>query len=136
MAMQLELIPAQTRVESNGEGAKVDVSTSATRTFLCLLNVFDQIEQESLDVSIWGSEDGENWGTKPLLKLPQRFYRGATKMILDLTLRPSVRFIRAKWELNRWGRVAPLPMFEIGLKLVEIPAMSRITPSARVAASS
>ncbi|HXN25064.1 MAG TPA: hypothetical protein VOA41_20210 [Candidatus Dormibacteraeota bacterium] len=136
METQLELIPAQTHVEANGQGTRIDVSTSATRTFLCLLTVFDQLEQESLDVSIWGSEDGENWGTKPLLKLPQRFYRGSTKMILDLTLRPSVRFIRAKWELNRWGRVAPLPMFEIGLRLTEIPSMSRSTPGARIAALS
>jgi hypothetical protein len=135
MGMQLELIPARTRVESNGEGAKIDVIGSATRTFLCLLNISDQIEQESLDVSIWGSEDGENWGTKPLLKLPQRFYRGSTKMILDLTLRPSVKFIRAKWELNRWGRVAPLPMFEMGLRLDEIPAMGRDTPTVRAATS-
>lgn len=125
MEKQLELIATGTRVEANGEGAKLDISTSSTRTFLCLLTVSDQIEQESLDISIWGSEDGENWGTKPLLKLPQRFYRGSTKMILDLTLRPAVRFIRPRWELNRWGRVAPLPMFEIELKLTEIPAMAR-----------
>lgn len=134
--MQLELIPAGTRVEANGEGAKIEVSSSATRTFLCLLTIFDQIEQESVDVSIWGSEDGENWGTKPLLKLPQRFYRGTTKMILDLSLRHSVRFIRAKWEVNRWGRVAPLPMFEIGLKLDEVPAMDRTTPTTRAACTS
>lgn len=125
MEKQLELIPAGTRVESTGDGQKFDVSTSTTRTFLCLLTIFDQIEQESLDISIWGSEDGENWGTKPLLKLPQRFYRGSTKMILDLTLRPTVKFIRPRWELNRWGRVAPLPMFEMGLNLTEIPAMAR-----------
>ncbi len=136
METQLELIPARTRVESNSEGAKFDVSTSATRTFLCLLTVFDQIEQESLDVSIWGSADGENWGTKPLLKLPQRFYRGSTKMILDLSLRLAIKFIRAKWELNRWGRVAPLPMFEIGLSITEIPAMARTGAHARIGAGS
>src|SRR6202011_4096091 len=100
MGMQLELIAGGTRIQANGEGAKIDVSSSATRTFLCLLTIFEQIEQESVDVSIGGSEDGETWGTKPLLKLPQRFYRGNTKMILDLSLRPSVRFIRAKWEVN------------------------------------
>jgi len=26
---------------------------------------------------------------------------------LELTLVPEVNFIRAGWELNRWGRVAP-----------------------------
>ncbi len=132
MALQLELIPRGTRVESNGDGEKVDVSSSQTRTFLCTLEITDQIEQESIDVSIWISEDGEHWSTKPILKLPQRFYRGETRAVLDLALRPEVKFIRAKWELNRWGRVAPLPMFVIGLHLAEVPAMPRRTPPAPV----
>ena len=127
-SVELELIRARTRAESNGDGEKLDVSASRTRTFLCTLTITDQLEQESLDISIWGSADGENWGTKPLLKLPQRFYCGETKAILDLTPRTEVKFIRPRWELNRWGRVAPIPMFEFGLRLREIPAMIKGTP--------
>jgi hypothetical protein len=67
------------------------------------------------------------------LKLPQQFYRGKTRMVLDLTLRPEVKFIRAKWELVRWGRVAPLPMFVIGLHLAEVEPMSRATLPSQVA---
>jgi len=92
---KLDLIPANTRLETNGDGAAFDISASATRTFLCRLTLTDQIEQESLDVSIWGSADGEMWTKKPLLKLPQQFYRGTTKMILDLSLRPETKLIRA-----------------------------------------
>lgn len=126
--MKLTLIPP-TKLESNGDGSSFDISASATRTFLCLLTVTEQIEQESLDVSIYGSADGETWTKKPLLKLPQQFYCGKTKLVLDLSLRPEVKFIRARWELNRWGRGAPLPMFVAGLELVEIPPMSRETPT-------
>ena len=129
----LDLIPRDTRMEANGEGAAFDISGSATRTFLCRLTVRDQIEQESLDVSIWGSADGQTWTKKPLLKLPQQFYRGTTRLILDLSLRPDTKFIRAGWELNRWGRVAPTPMFVAGLELEEIPPMSRETPTTRIA---
>jgi hypothetical protein len=125
MPAKLDLIPQNTRLESNGDGAAFDISGSTTRTFLCMLTVTDQIEQESLDVSIYGSADGENWTKKPILKLPQQFYRGRTKLVLDLSLRPEVKFIRAHSELNRWGRGAPLPMFVAGLELVEIPAMLR-----------
>lgn len=135
MPAELALIPQNTRLEANGDGSPFDISTSATRTFLCRLAIADQIEQESLDVSIWGSPDGENWGTKPLLKLPQQFYRGITKLVLDVSLRPEVKFIRARWELNRWGRVAPTPMFVAGLDLLEIPPMSRETPTKHVAAA-
>ena len=120
-------------METNGEGAAFDISASASRTFLCRLTVTDQIEQESLDVSIWGSPDGETWTKKPLLRLPQQFYRGTTKLILDLSLRPEIKFIRARWELFRWGRVSPIPMFVAGLDLEEIPPMSRETPTARIA---
>src|SRR5436853_41886 len=136
MALQFDLIPWGTRVESNGEGEKVDISASQTRTFLCTLEIADQIEQESIDVSIWISEDGENWSTKPILKLPQQFYRGETRAVLDLAVRPEVKFIRAKWELNRWGRVAPLPMFRLGLHLQEVPAMPQQVSPASVSAGS
>jgi len=115
-------------MEANGDGEAFDVSTSSTRTFLCLLTVTDQMEQESLDVSIHGSADGATWTPKPLLKLPQQFYRGHSKMILDLSLRTKIRFIRARWELNRWGRGAPLPMFVAGLELAAVRPMSRETP--------
>ena len=120
-------------MNANGDGPAFDISRSPTRTFLCCLTVTDQIEQESLDVSIWGSAEGETWTKRPLLKLPQQFYRGTTKMILDLSLRAEIKFIRARWELNRWGRVAPTPMFVAGLELGEIPPMSRETPTTRIA---
>jgi len=126
--MKLTLIPRNTKMEANGNGDSFDVSRSSTRTFLCVLTVTDQLEQESLDVSIYGSVDGATWTSKPLLKLPQQFYRGHAKMVLDLSLRPDIKFIRARWELNRWGRGAPLAMFVAGLELTEVPPMSRETP--------
>ncbi len=127
--MKLTLIPPNTKMESNGDGASFDISASTTRTFLCLLTVTDQLEQESLDVSIYGSADGEKWTNRPLLKLPQQFYRGNAKMVLDLSIRPDIKFIRARWEVTRWGRGAPLPMFVAGLELMEVPPMSRETPA-------
>lgn len=123
MPLILSLIPAETKLESNGDGQSFDISSSEARTFLCRLTVTEQMEQESLDVSIWGSADGQDFGKKPLLKIPQQFYRGTTKMVLDISARPEVRFLRARWELNRWGRVSPTPMFVAGLQLDEIPAM-------------
>ena len=129
MAMELDLIPAGTRLTENGEAQSHDVSASTTRTFLCTMLISDQIEQESIDISIWGSADGHDWGTNPLHMMPQRFYRGETRQVLDLTLKPDIRFIRAKWELVRWGRVAPHPMFAVGLHLSEVPAFARQIPA-------
>ena len=132
MALRFSLIPVNSKLEANGDGSAVEISSSESRTFFCSLTVSEQIEQESLDVSIWGSPDGQEFGKKPLLKMPQQFYRGTTKMVLDLSLRAEVKFLRAKWELNRWGRVAPTPMFVATLDLEEVTPMSRETPTRRV----
>jgi hypothetical protein len=86
------------------------------------LEVSEQIEQESIDMWIFVSADGETWPAKPFLMLPQQFYKGRTRLLLDLTMHPEVRFIRAHWELNRWGRVAPTPMFVISFTLEEVSA--------------
>jgi hypothetical protein len=134
--LKLSLIPAETKLVANTDGESFDISSSASRTFLCVLKISDQIEQESLDVSIWGSADGQDFGKKPLLKLPQQFYRGTTKIVLDLCFRQEVNFLRAKSELNRWGRVAPTPMFVASLDLEEIPPMSRDTPTKRAVLAS
>jgi hypothetical protein len=127
MAMELDLIRAGTRLTENGDGEARDISTSKTRTFLCVMDITDQIEQESVDLSIWGSADGQEWGKMPQLKMPQRFYRGETRQILDLSMKPEIRFVRVRWELARWGRVAPHPMFVLGFHLTEVPAFAPAT---------
>jgi hypothetical protein len=130
MAMEFNLIPLDTTLVENGVGETFDIGASSTRTFFCVMVITDQLEQESIDVSIWGSPDGQNWSTHPILKLPQRFYRGETRAVLELVLRPDVKFIRARWDLNRWGRVAPLPMFKVGVHLLEVPAMpQQVSPA-------
>jgi len=125
--MELNLIPPGTRLTANGDGEPRDIGSSATRTFLCTMFIEDQIEQESVDLSIWGSQDGQEWGKMPLLKMPQQFYRGESRQVLDLSMRPEIRFVRAKWELARWGRVAPHPMFVLGFHLSEVPAFAHKT---------
>jgi hypothetical protein len=124
MPMEFDLIPAGTRLSSNGEGQSRDIGVSQSRTFLCSMLITGQLEQESVDISIWGSVDGQDWGKFPLLKMPQRFYRGETRQVLDMSMQPKVRFIRAKWDLTRWGRVAPHPVFVLGVHLSEVPAFA------------
>jgi hypothetical protein len=124
MAVEFVLIPPGTRLTANGEGQPFDISASQTRTFICSMEITDQMEQESVDISVWGSADGQDFGKMPLLKMPQRFYRGETRQVLDLSLKPEIRFLRAKYDLARWGRVAPHPMFVLGFEVSEIPAFT------------
>ena len=108
---EFHLVPPETEVTASGDGQAFEVAPGGPRLFVIRLDLSKTIEQQSLELSVWGSADGQSWGTMPLLKFPQRFYAGSTQMVLDLTARPEVRFIRARWDLNRWGRVRPEPMF-------------------------
>jgi hypothetical protein len=115
-------VPPKTVVTASGDSPAVDISSAAGRVFLLTLLITGVIEQESLDVSVWGSADGGDWGQKPLLKFPQKFYRGEHPLLLDLSSQPQVKFLRAHWEVARWGRGDTTPMFEWGLQLKEVPA--------------
>jgi len=115
------LVPEKTMVSAKGEGPSLDVSGSDGRIFLLTLEITDIIEQESLDVSIFGSADGETWEAKPVAAFPQKFYREEVPLLLNLSARPELKFIRAHWEVNRWGRGTLTPMFEFCVKLREVP---------------
>jgi hypothetical protein len=115
------LVPEKTMVSAKGEGPPLDVSGSEGRIFLLTLEITDIIEQESLDVSIFGSADGATWETKPVAAFPQKFYREEVPLLLNLLARPELKFIRAHWEVNRWGRGTLTPMFEFCVKLREVP---------------
>ena len=115
------LVADKTVVSAKGDGPTVEVSGAAGRAFLLTLEITKIIEQESLEVSVHGSADGAAWGAKPVVAFPQKFYCGQSPLLLDLTA-PDVKFVRAHWEVARWGRGTETPMFEFGVRLKEIPA--------------
>jgi hypothetical protein len=122
MTNEIILVPANTAVTAKGDGPAVDVSGAAGRVFLVTLNITKIIEQESLDVSIFGSADGTTWGAKSIAAFPQKFYWGETPLLLDLSEHADVKFARAHWEVARWGRGTETPMFEFGVTMREVPA--------------
>ncbi len=115
------LVAEQTAVSAKGDGPAVDVSGAASRVFLLTLDITKIIEQESLEVSVHGSVDGAVWDAKAVATFPQKFYSGEMPLLLDLTAHPDVKFVRAHWEVARWGRGTETPMFEFGVRLKEIP---------------
>jgi hypothetical protein len=130
------LVHPQTAVSAKGDGAAVDLSGAASRVFLVTLAITKIIEQESLGLSIFGSADGATWGAKSIAEVPQKFYCGETPLLLDLTAHSDVKFVRAHWEVARWGRGTETPMFEFGVTLKEIPAniLKEATAEAKVLA--
>jgi hypothetical protein len=116
------LVAEKTVVTAKGDGPGIDVSNASSHVFLLTLEIASIIEQESLEVSIHGSADGSTWAPKPVVTFPQKFYRGDSPLILDLAAHPDAKFVRAHWEVARWGRGLETPMFEFSLRLKEIPA--------------
>ena len=118
----VDLVAGKTVVTAKGDGPTVDVSAAASPGFLLTLEITDIIEQESLDVSVYGSADGTAWSPKPIVAFPQKFYREQSVLLLDLTAHPDVKFVRAHWDVARWGRGTEAVMFEFGVTLREVPA--------------
>ena len=106
-------------VEAAGESQAIPVGEGAGKTLLLTLAITEIVEQESLDVSVWGSPDGAEWGAKPLTAFPQKFYEGVYQVLLDLSQHPEVRFLKAKWVVNRWGVGHTTPRFRFLVKIQE-----------------
>jgi hypothetical protein len=104
------LLP-ETTVREAGDGSELDLGDSQGRMLLLTLGITRIIEQESLDLAVWGSADGKDWGTKPVLSFPQKFYCGTYQILLDLTQFPAVKFVRVKWAPQRWGKGDSKPLF-------------------------
>jgi hypothetical protein len=119
--MDAFLVPEKTVVNDKGDSAAVDLSGAANRVFLLTLQITDIVEQESIDVSIYGSADGVTFAPKPLAIFPQKFYRSNHPLLLDLAAQPEIKFARAHWEVNRWGRGSETPMFEFHVAIKEVP---------------
>lgn len=117
------LIP-EAVIREDGAGPEVSLGPAQGTTLLLTLAITRIIEQESLDVSIWGSADSRDWGTRPLLALPQKFYCGVYRFLLDLSQNPEIQYLRAQWKVNRWGRGDPKPLFGVWLAVEQAEAQS------------
>jgi len=120
--IDVNLVAMHTVATCKGDSAAVDVSSCGNRVFLVTLTISKIVEQESLDVSIYGSADGTTWEPKSLAAFPQKFYCEEAPLLLDLSARPDVKFVRAHWEVARWGRGTETPMFEFCVGMKEVPA--------------
>jgi len=108
------LLP-ETTVREAGTGPYINLGDLQGSTLILTLGITRIIEQESIDISIWGSADGANWGAKPLISFPQKFYSGTYQILLDTSEGPPVKYLRSKWQVNRWGKGDPKPLFSIYL---------------------
>ena len=116
------LVPDKTVITAKGDSEPLDVSAASNPAFLATLSVTKIIEQQAIELSFFTSADGATWEAKPVASLPQKFYVGQYPLLVDLSQATGAKFLRAHWEVSRWGRGPVTPNFELGLRVREIPA--------------
>ncbi len=118
------LLP-ETTVRDAGTGPELHLGEHQGSCLVLTLGITRIIEQESIDLSIWGSANGSDWGTKPIAAFPQKFYCGTYQLMLDLTDLPDITHLRVKWTVNRWGKSTSKPVFGIYVFVQQMqPAMA------------
>ena len=114
------LLPEKTVVTAKGDSEALDVSAASNPVFLVTLTVNEVVEQESIEITMFTSADGTTWEAKPVATLTQKFYPGDYPLLMDLTAAPNAKFVRAHWDVNRWGRGPTTPRFVCGVRIREV----------------
>ena len=96
---------------ADGSGPEIDLGPKRGKLLVLTLGITRILEQESLEVTVWGSADGEKWDLKPVAKFPPKFYCGLYSILLNLGSRADVRFLRIQWTMSRWSKRESMPMF-------------------------
>jgi hypothetical protein len=99
----------------DGTGAVVALEAGRGKPLLLTLGITRIIEQESLEISVWGSPDRDRW--RLLEKFPQKFYCGTYALGLDLARHSDFRYLRAEWKMSRWGAGHLTPLFGFYLRM-------------------
>src|SRR3989442_2730320 len=100
------LIP-ETVIREAGTGPELSVGSTPGGLLLLTLGITRIIEQQSLDLSVWGSPDNADWGAKPLISFPQKVYCGTYQLLLDLSHHPDVKYLPAEWPVRTSGSRQP-----------------------------
>jgi len=96
---------------ADGIGPEIELGAKRGKLLVLTLGITRILEQESLEVTVCGSADGEIWDGKPLAKFPPKFYCGLYSILLNLGSRADVKFLRIHWKMSRWSKRESVPMF-------------------------
>jgi len=97
-----EFLVEETAVREAGESAVFDCGDN-THALTLTLGITHAIEQESLELLIFDSADGERWKPMPLVCYTPKYYCGIYQMTVSP---PHERFLRAVWRAECWGKGA------------------------------
>jgi hypothetical protein len=114
--------------KDDGVGPVVALNESCSKLLVVTLDITDVVERTGLTVSVWGSADQIEWGSKPLVTFRQRQYCGVYSVLLNMAMHTDIRYLRVQWNMNRWGRTERVPRF--GFEVFVEESGARVSSSA------
>ncbi len=114
----MQVLLPESVARHNGIGAEIALEAARGKLLLLTLEISRIVEQESVEMSIWGSTNGSAW--KVLTVFPRKSYCGTYSQALDLAAHAEVEYLRAEWKLSRWGGAESSPLFEFSLAAEEL----------------
>ena len=118
--MEPVLLVPETVAREDGVGAEIALGKENGKPLLFTLGITRILEQESLDISVWGSTDKMSW--RQLATYPQKFYCGTYLMMVDLARHKEIQYLRAQWRMSRWGVGDPVALADFFLFAEEATA--------------
>jgi len=96
---------------TDGAGSPLNLGPDAGKLLVLTLGIDRVLQQEALHVSIFGSANGTDWGSRPLIAFPPKSYCGLYSQLLNLAKHPDICYLRAAWKMSRWYKGASDPLF-------------------------
>jgi hypothetical protein len=85
----------------DGAGPAVPLGGEQGNLLILTLVITRIIEREGIQISVWGSADGTDWGLTPVALFTPKYYCGIYSVRLNLVSRPDIRYLCAHWHLKR-----------------------------------
>jgi hypothetical protein len=103
----------ETVVREDGHSPEIALEASIGRVLMLTLGITRVLERETLEVSVQGSRDRSRW--QRLAAFPKKSYCGTYSLLMDLSCRPEMRFLRIHWSVNRWDDAMQKPVFAFSI---------------------
>lgn len=120
----------------NGVSPPVDVSGVAGQSLLVTLGITRIIQQESLEVAVYGSPGSDHWTHRPIALFAKKYFCGTYSLLLDLAEYPDIHFLRASWKITHWGHADARPLFSFYVWTALDERSTRKAEQYRIAAAS
>ncbi len=118
MTKPLYLLP-ELMSRADDVGPAMDLGAKRGKLLVVTLGITHVVQHGGLNVAIYGSKDGVNWGSKPLVSFPQKYYCGLYSKLLNLATNPEIRYLRPQWSMKAWAKSQTIPLFSFQLFVEE-----------------